>query len=357
MRVMVTIQHPGHVHFFKHAIRDLERRGHQVFVFARENEMTSDLLEHHEIEFEMLAGPADSLLSLARVQATYEMRLLQRARDIRPDVITAIGGVAAAHVSNCVDARSVVFYDTEHATIIKRLAYPFASVVCTPESYRESIGSKQVRYPGFHEQAYLHPNRFEPDSSIRADLGLEDDEQVAVCRFSSWTSSHDIGEGGFADLGDVVRTLSETGTHVVVSSEIDVPDDVAATALSVQPHRMHDLLATADVVVSEGATTAAEAAVIGTPSIYVNSQSMGYTDALDERHGLLNAFNGEDRHRRGIERAREILTTSTEDSRAHRIEKLYDQTVDVTDVIVSVVETAGTERRPRPSAMQTRIEG
>lgn len=355
MRVMVTIQHPGHVHFFKHAICEMERRGHQVFVFARENEMTRDLLESYGIEFEMLAHEPTSILSLAAVQATYEIRLLRRARRIRPDVITAIGGVGAAHVAKLVDARSVVFYDTEHATIIKRLAYPFATVVCTPESYRGSIGSKHVQYPGFHELAYLHPSRFDPDPSVRGELGLDSKEPVAVCRFSNWVSSHDVGEGGFDDLTEVVRTLADAGAHVVVSSEVPVPDDVSATAQSVAPHRMHDLLATANVVVSEGATTAAEAAVLGTPAIYVNSQRMGYTDELADRYKLLFSFNGSDRHERGIACATSTLRSDRKGEWRERVGSLHQQTVDVTEVIVSVVETTGNKRRLPSSTVPTQI--
>jgi predicted glycosyltransferase len=209
MRAIVTIQHPGHVHFFKHAIRELQSQGHELHVFARENEVTVELLERAGIDHEVLAGESNSLFSLAAVQATYETRLLRRARRIGPDVITAIGGVAAAHVASVVGAKSVVFYDTEHATIITKLAYTLADVVCTPECYQGDIGSKHRTYPGYHELAYLHPDRFEPDPAVLADAGLEPDDTLVVMRLSSWDSSHDVGQGGFDDPVDVVERLAE----------------------------------------------------------------------------------------------------------------------------------------------------
>ena len=268
MDVVVTVQHPAHVHFFKHAIGELEAAGHDVHVFGRENEVTAALLSAYDIDYEMLAGTSSSLPSLARVQATYETRLLARAWEIDPDVIAAIGGVAASHVAAAVGARSVVFYDTEHAALIQRLAYPFADEVCTPSCYAGDAGEKQVRYPGYHELAYLHPDRFSPDESVLDEADVDPDETLAVCRFSSWDSSHDVGQGGFADLAEVVERLETAGATVRLTSEVDLPPGLDSRTLSVDPDRLHDLLYYADVSVGEGATMAAESALLGTPAVY-----------------------------------------------------------------------------------------
>ena len=342
MRVVVTIQHPGHVHFFKHAISVLEDRDHEVFVFARENEVAVDLLEAYEIDHEVLAGESDSLLSLASVQATYEARLLRRARRIDPDVITAIGGVAAAHVGTAIRARSVVFYDTEHASLITRLAYPFADVVCTPSCYQADVGSKHRRYPGYHELAYLHPGRFEPDRSVRERAGYVADEPLVVTRLSDWGASHDVGQGGFDTVRAVVDRLEGAGAQVAVTAEGALSPSLEPYRLETPPERMHDWLAAADLVVSEGATTAAEAAVLGTPAVYVNSQSLGYTTELEMVYGLLFAYHGDDRHERGLEKAVSILDDDATPWQRRR-ESLLEDRIDVTDRIVTELELAGRE--------------
>ncbi len=343
MKVVVTIQHPGHVHFFKHAIRELEARGHELFVFARENEVAADLLERYDIDYEMLAGTYDSLPSLVAVQATYEARLLARVLRIRPDVITAIGGPAATHAAKLVGARSVVFYDTEHATIIKKLAYPFADAVYTPDCYRDEIGPKQVRYPGYHELAYLHPDRFEPDPAVLSENGIDSDGKLAIVRFSGWDSSHDMGQGGFDDPSEVVERLEAAGACVLITSEVDLPPDLEPYRLTTDPAGMHDLLYYADVFVGEGATTAAEAALLGTPAVYVNTLTMGYIDDIEER-GLLFGYDGPDRHERGLERAIEILEDDDPERWARSRDRAIEGMIDVTDVIVAAIEGAGTDR-------------
>ncbi|KDE59534.1 hypothetical protein EL22_20725 [Halostagnicola sp. A56] len=355
MKVIVTIQHPGHVHFFRNAVAELDSRGHDVFVFARESEVATDLLEAYGIEYELLAGESDSMLSLATVQATYEARLLRRARRIEPDVITAIGGVAAAHVATLLRTKSLVFYDTEHATLIQRLGYPFADVICTPECYRGEIGDKQVTYPGYHELAYLHPDRFDPDPAVLEAVGLAPEETFAVVRLSSWDASHDVGQGGFADPRAVVSRLEDAGATVLLTAEGDPPPDLDPYEFTAPPERMHDLLAFADLVVGEGATTAAEAAVLGTPSVYVNSQSLGYTSELEEEYGLLFAFNGDDRHARSLEKAVSILesTTAETDRWKRRRERLLEERIDVTSLIVQQIESAARATNADRSAVAT----
>ncbi|WP_049972918.1 DUF354 domain-containing protein [Haladaptatus cibarius] len=335
MRVFVTIQHPAHVHFFRNAISELESEGHDVHVFAREKEMAVELLQRYDISHEVLAGTASGLSQLARVQATYEARLLRRAVQLKPDVITAIGGVAAAHIAKVVGARSAIFYDTEHAKLIQNLAFPFADAVYTPDCYTRSIGPKQVRYPGYHELAYLHPNRFTPDSTVVSDLGLDPDDKFVVLRLIEWGASHDVGQGGFGDVQDVVERLENAGAEVLITSERSLPSELESYRATVEPHRMHDLLAYADLFIGEGATMAAESAVLGTPAIYVNTLTMGYTNELDERYGLLFNYQDDDRHALALDKAVSILE-GDEDWDEHRA-RLLDDKVDTTDVILRAV--------------------
>ena len=48
MKILIDIGHPGHVHFFKHAVWELQKRGHEVFFSAREKDVTLLLLEHYK---------------------------------------------------------------------------------------------------------------------------------------------------------------------------------------------------------------------------------------------------------------------------------------------------------------------
>lgn len=51
MKILFDMGHPAHVHFFKNAIWELEKRGHQVKVTAREKDVTLELLGAYKIPY------------------------------------------------------------------------------------------------------------------------------------------------------------------------------------------------------------------------------------------------------------------------------------------------------------------
>jgi predicted glycosyltransferase len=87
--------------------------------------------------------------------------------------------------------------------------------------------------------------------------------------------------------------------------------------------------------IGEGATTASESAMLGTPAIYVNSLSAGTLEE-QERLGLLFSF----RNSEGVlEKALEILNTpefKAENVRRQHI--MLKQTIDVTAFMVWFIE-------------------
>lgn len=358
-RVVVTVQHPGHVHFFKNAIDELERQGYDVAVFAREKDVTCALLDAYGIDYETLAGSADSLPGLAKVQATYEFRILRRVRRLDPDVMLAIGEPAIAHASRVVDGHSVLFTDTEHATVQNAIAFPFADLVCTPTAFWGEPNCRRRTYRGYHELAYLHPNRFTPDPEIRQTVeaqfdtpitatstigagsatatGADIDGSLVVMRLVSWNAAHDIGQAGIDGIERLVAELERVGATVLLSAEGELPPSVADRRIDLPPDRIHDLLAHADLFVGESATMAIESSVLGTPSLYVSDLYAGVLEELETRYRLLRS------HPRGTEpaaiadTARELLTTD-ESTWERRRQLLLDECVDTTSFIVDTVE-------------------
>jgi predicted glycosyltransferase len=51
MRILVDIGHPAMYHLFKNLIREMEKRGHQVLVTAREKDVATKLLKAYNIPF------------------------------------------------------------------------------------------------------------------------------------------------------------------------------------------------------------------------------------------------------------------------------------------------------------------
>lgn len=343
MRVLITIQHPAHVHFFRNAIGQLERDGHEVAVYTRHRPLIETLLDHYGIYHEPLATHTSGIVSLVRTQLAFEARLLSRARAFRPDVMTAVGEPAVPHVASLIGARSVIWTDSGDAAPLNRLGTPFADVVCTPRCLDADYGEKQRRYDGYHELAYLHPDRFEPDPEALRESGIDPDERYFVCRFVAWEASHDVGKSGLSARAKrrIIDYLDGQGT-VYVTSEGVVPEDLQSYESTIPPQLIHDLLWSADLYIGDSQTMATEAAVLGTPAVrsndFAGAGDMGNFVELEE-YGLLVSTADEER---AIDHVTRLAGDETATDRwRERRERLLAEKIDVTEFAVDVLTGEG----------------
>lgn len=285
-RLLFDVLHPAHVHFFRHLAEVTRDAGGEVLFTAREKDVTLELLRAYGLPHKVLSRIGGGFTGLARELATRTARLVQEVRAFRPTLMLGIMGPVIAPVGRLTRVPSWVFYDTETAKLTNRYVYRLCDRLYVPEAYRGATSRRTIRYPGYHELAYLHPSRFQVDPSIREEAGLGADEPFAVVRIVSWEASHDLSDTGFTDPVAFVEWLSQR-IRVVVSGERGVPAPLRRFALQTPPDRIHHLLAEADLYIGEGATMAAEAAELGTPAVFVHTARLGYMLELEERFGLL----------------------------------------------------------------------
>lgn len=344
MKVIVTIQHPAHVHFFRNIIKELKKKGNRVWVFTRESELVAELLDTFGIEYTQLVSEATGTLDAYRTQLQYEWRLWKHARQIEPDVITAIGGIAAAHVSKLVGAKSIIFIDSGDHALLNRLGTRVADHVCTPDILSTAYGKKQIRYPGYHELSYLHPSRFSPDDSELVERGVNIDETYSVVRFVGWNAEHDHGKRGFSEAGksELVDLLDGEGT-VYITSESPLPDEFEPHRLPVPPEEIHNLLYYADLYVGDSQTMATEAAILGTPAIRSNSFAgegdMDNFVELEEKYELLRSVPDETK---AIQLAEEWITNNKLQAEwRQKRNVLLDEKIDVCGFTTQLIRERG----------------
>lgn len=339
MNILIDIIHPAHVHFFRHAIGEFEKRGHNVAVTARQKDVTVELLENFGIPFTVLSKVGKGRTGLLAELIARDIRLWKFCRDFRPDVLTGISGVFISHVGALLRRPSIVWDDTEHQKLAHIITWPLATAIHSPNCYLKTPKKKQNLYAGVHELAYLHPNRFNPDAELVKSLGIDPQQKYCIIRFVSWGAHHDVGQHGLADEKKLRFTESIAEyARPYITSEGTLPGELEPYRLNIPVHQMHHVLACASLCVTEGATVASEASVLGVPTIYVNTLKLGYTNMLEE-YGLLNQTTDTDR-------ALELSLGQLKDEdagqkcRAARRKFLADK-IDVTDYIVKTVESAG----------------
>ena len=229
--------------------------------------------------------------------------------------------------------------DTEHAEFANKLTFPFSSHILTPSCYIGEVGEKQIRYNGYHELAYLHPNWFTPNPAVLTELGLTEDIPFCIVRFVSWSASHDVGQCGIQDKIHLVSSLKKIG-RVLITSEDALPPDLERYKIQISPEKLHDLLYYATIYIGEGATTASECAVIGTHALYINTLRLGYTNEEDIKYHLVCNFSRTDEIKGGVlDKAKELLNDPElrAKGRLNRLKLLKDK-IDVTAFMVRFIE-------------------
>lgn len=295
MRVLFDLLHPAHYHLFKHVIGRLLREGHQVEIIARQKDCLGDLLAAGGLRHHLIERRRQNLfvLGMESVRACrMAMRMNRRKRfDFMVGISISIN--PAARLGGSI---AVMFEDDDAKVVpvFAKLGYPLAHYVVTPRCLEfEQHGKKHLTYPGYHELAYLHPNHFTPDPTIRRQLGLNEGQRYFLVRLVSLTAHHDIGARGLSrrQARQVVDKLSAYG-RVFISAESAVEPDLKQYLLPTPVDRIFDVLAGADLVVGDSQTMAAESAVLATPSLRCNSfvGRISYLEELEHRYGLTKGF-------------------------------------------------------------------
>ncbi len=293
MKIFLDIGHPAHVHYFKHLIRSMQEKGHSFVITARDKEMTHYLLKHEGFDYINRGTGSDSLIGKFWYTLKADRHLLGIAKKEKPDLFLSFASPYCAHVSRLMGKPHITLDDTETARIGQALYRPFTDVILTPESFLRDFGKKQVRFPSFIEMAYLHPDRFTPDPKIKKELGVQDDEKYVIMRFVAWAANHDLGQTGVT-LANRIKAVEEfsKSVKVFISSEKKLPKELEQYRIRISPNRIHHAISFASLMYGESGTMSSEAAMLGTPAVFINNQkdSLGTLKVQEEKYGLVFSF-------------------------------------------------------------------
>ena len=341
MRIVVDIGHPAHVHFFKNFVWEMEKRGHEILITASKKDVSIQLLDAYGFDYIHLGSYGFSIAKKVINIPVMDLRMYKAVKDFNPDIFVGSGSVRAAHVSKMLRKPCIVFTDAEHRRLQNWLYRPFADYILSSYTFKDTYGKKHIKYNGFDELAYLHPKYFSPNSSVLDELNLKKNDRFILLRLVLW-NVRDIGQSGFnfkseRDTINFIRTLESYNCQVLISSEKKLPSALEPYSIKIAPEKMHDLLYFSLMYIGEGATMAAEAAILGTPSIYVSSIPLGYLNELRDKYGLVYTCLG-------YEDALKIAIELLNDPKLKlewkgKREELIKESIDVTEFMVNFIES------------------
>jgi len=296
MKILIDMGHPAHVHLFKNFIWEMEKRGHEIIVTARDKDVTRKLLEAYHIPYEPVGTMKSGMINLFMEWIYRDYKIFTIAKKFKPDVLMGVLNPAVVHSARLLGKKSIIFTDSEPEVVKYPIAdlitIPFTDVILTLSSVRHDYGKKEVRFNSYKELAYLHPLWFTPNPSVLDNLGLKDGEDFILLRFVAWGAYHDLDRQGFNIKAkkNLIENI-EPYARVFISSESELPDEFERYRIPIRPEQMHDFLYYAKLLICDSQTMTTEAAVLGTPAIRFNSfvgkQDMGNFLELEDKYGLI----------------------------------------------------------------------
>lgn len=296
MRFLLYLGHPAHFHNFKHSVLLLTANGHKVKVVARGKDVLFDLLDGEDWDVVKLPERKSAVgkLGLAANIAARELTMLRIASSFKPDLMAGTD-LVITHVGRLLGIPSVIVNEDDSAAVplMAKYAFPYATAILAPNCCDQSpFNHKKIGYEGYHELAYLHPKIF---SSSRADLpeNVQKGGPYFLLRFASLHAHHDAGRRGISDdLALELIALLEPHGKVYITSERPFGESLEPYRLPVHPRDMHHVMAHATLYIGDSQTMAAEAAVLGVPSIRFNDfvGELSYLEELEHRYGLTKGF-------------------------------------------------------------------
>ena len=295
MNIAFDVTHPADVHVFRQLIRFLEAKGHRTIVTVRDHAVSRQLLEHAGIAYHVRKSPTGIWQRLLGIfQITWQ--IYHFFRQHCPDfLIGGPGNIYIPIVARLLGKRSIIIDDTEHTLFQNFITFRLAHQIYTPSCYLLNIGKKQVHFNGTKELIYLtadvRQQLYAKAVCIKKEYAVDGRKLICI-RLSAWQAAHDLFTNSRVNWPYVVSVLDQIANVIIIPAG-KIVESLKKWMPAIEPASYHELLAAADIVITEGATSASEAAILGKPVIYCHALRLGYIDDLDKQYNMVTQVHSD----------------------------------------------------------------
>ncbi len=292
MKYLFEITHPHFVHFFKNIIKSLP--SDSVIVTCQDSGIITQLLKSYNIKFTIIGQKHLGILGKFIGQLKYLKNYIQIIYRHKIDIV--IGLSPSTMLAAIICKSKSIFFDDDDSNVqplTKYFTIPFAKYIITPSCLKhENYGKNHFIYYGYQELAYLAPNYFSPDLNTLKKYGLKENTYVII-RFNEFKAHHDIGQHGInMNTKKKLISILEKKTHILITTEGEIDSEFKKYQLTIDPTDIHQILFFAKMFIGDSQTMAAEAAVLGVPSIRCNTfkNKISYLNELEFKYNLTYAY-------------------------------------------------------------------
>jgi len=347
MKILFFVVHPAGYHFVKHLVRHLIVRGHQVKFLIVKKDVLEELVAKEAWDYENIFPEGRRDPNLPILVSTIvnlfktEARLFRRVRDFKPDMMMCDDGTLA-HVGRWLDIPCFIFNEDDVFAVWEHnIVYPFAQGVIVPDCCDIGLWKKKkIGYEGYHELAYLHPKYFTPDYEVVKKF-LPRGGRYFLLRLAELRASHDIGRTGInADIANnIIKKLAPHG-RVFINAERPLEPGFETLRLPLKSTEVFHAMAFADMYIGDSQTMAAEAAVLGTPSLRFNDfvGQLSYLEELEHKYQLTFGIKTSDEAKLYHKIDELLKTPNIKKIWQERKQKLLEDKIDVSEFLIGLFD-------------------
>lgn len=297
-KILIDINHPAHVHLFKHFIAEMRTRGYSVLITAKNVKSIQELLRIYAIDSISVGAKKDRMVAKYVYEFLHVLKLVYIVLVKRVDYGIGVSMVLPI-VSKLTGIKSFALDDDDIAvTPLFGKAVSLANVILTPNSLAfEDRGRNHICHQSFHELAYLHPNRFRPNLAILQEAGVSPEEPYFILRFNAFKAHHDTDAVGLSltqklALVDLLKPYGK----LFITTERAIEPELEAYRLPVSSEKIHTLMYYATLFIGDSQTMVSEAALLGTPSVKLNSFAgrLSVPNEIEHHYALCYSFLPQD---------------------------------------------------------------
>ena len=296
MNILLQLSHPAHFHYYHYAMLNWMEHGHKVIVAIKTKDILEQLVKDSGIPYYNINEKAHrgSKLGVIWDMIVRDWKILKICFREKINLLTG-SSAEVAHIAWLLRKLGVCTGEDDAKVIpnyVKCTApflYDNCIRLCPTVCGSERMEQYTVRYPSYHELAYLHPNHFTPDASVVEAYGIDTSKPYFIMRFASLKAHHDDGIKGINTevAQNLVDILSPHG-QIYITSERELEPQFEPYRIRINPLDMHHVMAFASLYIGDSQTMAAEAGVLGTPFVRFNDfvGRIGYLRELEDTYEL-----------------------------------------------------------------------
>lgn len=344
MNILFEVNHPGQVHLLRNAYHELTAKGHKIVVIAKEEKIITYLLDIYKIPYQTLGKKGSGKWGKLFAQFKFDWKAYRiiKKHKINLGVGSSITNDHLSRISKSFKAIHLSDDDESVVPLLVKFSYPYTDVILSPSCLTfETFKDKNIQYAGYHELAYLHPKRFQPNPEVIRKIGIEPGEKYFVMRFVALKGHHDDGHEGisFDQKMRLVELLKPHG-KIFITSEKPIEKDLEMYRLPVAPEDIHSFLYYSTLFLGDSQTMTTEAALLGVPALKCNTfaGALSIPNEIEEKYDLCYSFQPAD-FELFFTKTKELLDTpNLKELWQNKLSKIQSEKIDVTSFFVWFIE-------------------